>query len=395
MKRKIISLLATAAILTSGLVMSVSAAQSNMEVNVPRFSTEPTFDGCVSKEEWGEPTAHVVTEGAATVDDDTIGENAEYGLKNIFYWFSGDESFTSSLSYDMWLRWDDTNFYVAVVVNDPDPFSMPYSGEEMWNGDMVQFKLDTKGPSAVMLKSNPDWNYKTDDFNGNRYNKPWSSDSIFSGILALSKGTTPYAWRCGIEYGNGWDMADFGAKVGITYVANADETCTTTYEAAIPWSQIDETVVPTTGSVYGMTLVAACSDSSSLNAWLSWGHGVCSAETNSTQPRGTRGGSQAIVLTDDSVTPEAGYAVATTEAQTEAPEETSAEAVNTTKAADDSAENTSAAETTKKASTTKKADTTKKDDSGMPVGAIVGIVVAVVVVAAVVVIVVVKKKKNN
>ena len=71
MKRKIISLLATAAILTSGLVMSVSAAQSNMEVNVPRFSTEPTFDGCVSKEEWGEPTAHVVTEGAATVDDDT------------------------------------------------------------------------------------------------------------------------------------------------------------------------------------------------------------------------------------------------------------------------------------------------------------------------------------
>ena len=65
MKRKIISLLATAAILTSGLVMSVSAAQSNMEVNVPRFSTEPTFDGCVSKEEWGEPTAHVVTEGAS------------------------------------------------------------------------------------------------------------------------------------------------------------------------------------------------------------------------------------------------------------------------------------------------------------------------------------------
>lgn len=385
--KKLVSFLMVAFMLTSILALSVSAEQTNMEVTIPKFTAAPTFDGVVSAEEWGDVTVHMVTEGAATAEDNEIGYNEEFGLRNIFYYFAL-EGMSDSLSYDLWIRWDDQYLYVAAIVNDPDPFSLPKGGEEIWNGDMMQIRVDEAGPSAIMLQSTPEFNYKTDAFNGVRFKKPWSSDKeVFNGILGLVKGETPTIWRCGKTYGDGWNLANDGGLVGISYVQHEDDTCTTMYEGAIPWSAVNATLVPKAGDVYGMCVSVACSDANSLNAWLQWGHGVTSVDEN-VQPRGTRGGSQAIVLSDTAVTPAEGYATAgdgTTEPVESEPADEPADSGNAeTKAPDET-----------KANTTKKptANTTVNVNDGLPTGAIIGIVAAVLVVVAVVVVIIVKKKK--
>lgn len=386
--KKLVSFLMVAFMLTAILAMSVSAEQTNMEVTIPKFTAMPTFDGVVSEEEWGDVTVHMVTEGAATAEDDQIGFNDEYGLRNIFYYFAL-EGICDSLSYDLWIRWDDQYLYVAAIVNDPDPFSLPTGGEEIWNGDMMQIRVDEAGPSAIMLQSTPEFNYKTDAFNGVRFKKPWSSDKeVFNGILGLVKGETPTIWRCGKVYGEGWNLANDGGLVGISYVQHEDDTCTTMYEGAIPWAAVNATLVPKAGDVYGMCVSVACSDSNQLNAWLQWGHGVTSVDEN-VQPRGTRGGSQAIVLSDDAVTPAAGYATAgdeTTEpAETDEPADEPAQS-------GDAQTNAPADQTTKTPNKTT-ANTTVNVEDGLPTGAIIGIVAAVLVVVAVVVVIIVKKKK--
>lgn len=388
--KKLVSFLMVTMMLVSLLALTVSAEQTNMEVTVPKFAKQPTFDGCVSVEEWGEKTLRMVTEGAATANDNEIGYNEELGLRNIFYYYAV-EGISDTLAYDLWIRWDDQYLYVAAVVDDPDPFSLPKGGEEIWNGDMIQIRVDEKGPSASMLASTPDFNYKTDAFNGARFKKPWSSDKeVFNGIMGLVKGNTPTFWRCGKTYGDGWNLVNNdGALVGITCVENDDDTCTITYEGAIPWAAVNATLVPKTGDVYGMCVSVACSDSNELNAWLQWGHGVTSVDEN-VQPRGTRGGSQAIVLSDDAITPVDGYAVATEEVTEEV-----------TEATDESPVITRGEESTNKAEEnaatkdeTKKPTNTGISDDGPSTGLIIGIVAAVLVVVAVVAVIIVKKKKK-
>jgi len=396
--KKFVTILAVFAMLASLLVVGVSAEQTNQEVIIPKFTAQPTFDGVVSEEEWGKPTVHMVTEGAATVEDNTIGENAEFGLKNIFYWFAY-EGASDALSYDLWMRWDEKFFYIAAVVEDPDPFSLPKGGADIWCGDILQFYVDIKGPSACMLKVDPEFDYKTDAFLGARFNKPWSSNNVFNCILGLVQGKTETAWRCAGE----WNLVtEAGASVGIKTVPHEDDTCTTTYEAAIPWSAIaasgtgvdklDLEYTAKAGDVYGVCAVACITDSNSLNAWLQWGHGICAADPNSTQPRETRGGSQAMVLSADEFTPAAEYDkyVETTEAPTT--EATEAPADST--AADTTAADGTATEEDgeKTEATTKAPDKDTKDEGGAPVGLIIGIAAAVIVVIAVIVIVVKKKK---
>ncbi len=294
--KKITMFLLVFALLASILTVSVTAEQTNMEVNVPRIAGKPFFDGHVTEKEWGERTLRMVTDGAATTEYTEIGYNEEYGLKNTFY-YSVLEGLCDTLAYDMWIRWDDEYLYVAAVVDDPDPFSLPKGGEEIWNGDCIQIRVDETGPNAVMLAYEPDYNYKTDAFNGNRFKKPWSNDrEVFNGIMGLVKGNTQTFWRCGKTYGDGWNLANDGGLVGINLVRHDDDTCTITYEGAIPWSSVNAILVPKAGDVYGMGVAVYCSDSNELNGMLQWGSGVGFTEE---QPRATRGGSQAIVLTDE------------------------------------------------------------------------------------------------
>ena len=182
--KKFASFLMIFAMLASLCAVGVSAekggGQTNMEVTVPKFTAQPTFDGKVTEDEWGDATVHMVTDGAATLlNADKIGENEKLGLKNYFYW-TEFEGFYDSLAYDLWIRWDDEYLYVAAIVNDPDPFSADHDGDNTWSNDMIQMYVDDLGPSSIMLNEDKEFNYKTDSFNGNRWSTAWKTQARFS-----------------------------------------------------------------------------------------------------------------------------------------------------------------------------------------------------------------------
>ncbi len=387
--KKLLSILMVATMLMSVLALGVSAEQTNMEVTVPKFSAQPTFDGVVSVEEWGEKTLRVVTEGAAIFGGEEIGVNEALGLKNIYYYYEF-EGICDTLAYDMWLRWDDTYMYIAMVVDDPDPFSNPNNGGDCWAGDCVQLRIDDKGPSAKMFKENPNFDYKVDAFNGVLYKTPWSSDNeVIDAILALAKGKTPTLWKASSAGGD--DMvSEFGGMIGVNTVDNGDDTCTTTYEAAIPWAAVNALLVPKAGDVYGMAVVAACSDSNAINAALQWGQGAMFKDGDKVQPKGTRGGSQAIILSDESVTPAEGYDIYTEPAETTVVETESKVTLATMGEGETNAPVGKPQETTTKPPV----GSSVVVDDGLPVGAIIGIVAGVLAVVVVVAIIIVKKNKT-
>ncbi len=382
--KKLMSFFMVALMLAALLATGVSAERTNMELTVPKFTKAPTLDGVISEEEWGEKTLTMVTAGAATETSEEIGRNDEYGLINTFYWYAV-EGTCDSFSYDVWFRWDADYLYVAAKVNDPDGFALIGGGADIWNGDMFQIRVDEKGPSAAMLETNPEFDYTTDAYDGETYNKPWSDDSsVFNAIMGLAYGTDPTFW-----VGQGKNLPDGGDyldTVGITY-KNSDDgmTATICYEGAIPWSYIDPVLVPKVGDVYGCCVVACATDSNALTAWLQWGHGICSMSPDSTQPIPTRGGSQGIVLGDAEVTPADEYPVIGDEPidTTEDPNDDTPVTLTPPKPVVTTGSNNDTP-----------AGTTASDDGGLPVGAIIGIVAGVLVVVAVVVIIIVKKKKN-
>lgn len=386
-------ILAVFAMLSSLLAFGVSAESTCQEVTIPKFTAKPSFDGVISVEEWGEPTVHVVTDGAATADDDTIGVNEEYGLINTFYWFLfEDKEMSENFYYDLWMRWDEEFFYIAAKVNDPDPFSQV----DTWNGDTFQFILDVKGPSAKMLNKDPEFDYKTDPFLGT-YKTPWSSDAAFATVVSLVKGESPLLWRAKGD----WNIVnEAGGMVGITTTDNGDGmTCTNVFEVAVPWSVIaadginvdalNPDFVPKAGDVYGITAVVCCTDSNVTNGWLQWGHGICYVSADNIQPRGTRGGSQAMILGTDEVTPAAEYEIATettepeTEITTDPPADTSV--ADGTDAPADETDGTAA-------TTTKTPTEFGKGDDRLPTVAIIAVIAGALVVVVVVVIVIKKKK---
>ncbi len=383
--KKLVSFLMVALMLTALLAMSVSAEQTCQDVTIPKFTAAPSIDGVVSVEEWGEKTLRMVTAGAATETSEEIGYNEEYGLKNTFYYYAL-EGFCDGMGYDLWIRWDDEFFYIAAIVDDPDPFSLPVGGYEIWNGDCFQFYIEAEGPSAGMLASNPDWNWREDAYDG-ELNKPWHDPDAetLNVICGLVQETDADIWRAGPNYTDGWSLTEDGGKIGIGLKKNDDDTNTITYEAAVPWTSVDATLVAKAGDIFGFTCVAAASDADGLNAWLQWGHGVMSVGNNNTQPVATRGGSQAVILGEDTVTPADDY-----------PEAGDPDVdVTEDPGLDDPDVTTQGGLTPPPVVTTAKDDapSTTVAEGGLPTGAIIGIVAGVLVVVAVVVVIIVKKKK--
>lgn len=379
--KKIISVILACIMLSALFVMPASAAQSNVDVSALKFTKQPTFDGVISEEEWGAMTFSVKGSEAAAKGDEAVNEF------NTYIEFE-EEEIREAMQYDVWLRWDAEFFYLGVIVHDPDGHSLPDGGANIWNGDVVQFRVDPNGPNSCMKKADPNYDYKTTAFDYDKYNFKketsilWQNNSklINAGIGLVGK-TTPQAFDMQAEK----DMTEDGTIIGITCTDTGDmETtfgCDTVYECAIPWSTIGGT--GTENSVYGMTMVVFNSVAGSYNAWLTWGSGLCSGQAR--DDRKTAGGSNAVTLVAEEVTPADTYELATTATETEP-------ALVFTQNEDDGT-------TTTKPVTTTKGDAGPVDMSGvqnegLPVWAIVLIIVAVVAVVAVVVVIVLKKKKK-
>jgi len=393
--KKLLTVFMLIAMLVPVFSVGVSAVQTNQEVTIPKFAAKPTFDGVVSVEEWGEPTVRVVTKGASTVEDNTIGGDEEAGCYNTFFWFLLEGPF-DSLSYTAWLRWDEEYFYAAAIVEDPDPFVLPKGGEDIWMGDIFQFIVDLEGPSARMKALKKDFDYRTDEFRGKIFDLPWSHPDVFNTIVGLVGGSDPTVLRC---HGM-WNIDDTGeALVGINSIAHDDDTCTTTYECAVSWDVIAaETFeyndrkehTPVAGDVYGVALAVCCSDADALNAWLQWGHGICSVAYEYTQPEGTRGGSQAMILSGEEFTPAADYAVYF---PPETEEVVSTEPPLITLPPITTAGDTEDVGNTPSNPSSRPSGNKTDDEDGLPIALVAGIGAGIVVIAAVVVVIVKKKKK--
>ena len=390
--KKIIALLCVLATLLSSIAVTVGAEPTCQQVTIPKFGAMPTFDGEISVEEWGEPTVHVVTKGAATEDDNEVGRNDEYGLINTFYWFKAEDKFMNdNFWYDLWLRWDDEYFYIAAKVNDPDPFSQA----ELWKGDTFRFAVDVKGPSAIVKKTKPEFDYTKDAFPVSIVT-PWSSTAVFKALACYYKEKTPTLWRDKGE----WDILDHGGIIGVSTTENGDGvTCTNVFEVAVPWNVVaaeslkenafNDAFVPAAGDVYGVTAMVSCTDCNAYYGWLQWGMGIGSVTEKSSQPRGTRGGSQAMTLGTDVITPAVGYATAkvteTTTIQVEKPLTRPVTTVDSDVLTGEDA----------KITVDKSGGLVDTDGSSFDGNVIVIAAVAVLALAAVVVVIIIMRKKKN
>lgn len=258
MKR--ITALALIALMIAMTSFAVSAKDID-KIEAPYFNILPVIDGVVTPEEWGDVTVRVTSDQAASYYCDAGG-----GILDI--------------SFDMWVRWDETNLYIAVVTNEPDGHSLPEGGGNLWNGDVIQFRADPAGPNGSGDKD-----------------APWSDAAVPNiSIGQLSDGTQ-----------TSWDFQAAQEVPGAQYKITVGSG-STTYETAVPHAYFvgkgEENFV------YGFALVRLNAPAdATYNAWLTWGDGICGPQEND-----DRVGSNSLTLVkkDAIIIPE-------TEAVTEAP----------------------------------------------------------------------------
>ena len=345
MKKILSSLLAVATIASVMIVPATAedAKSVTQEVDVLYMSTQPTFDGVINADEWGEKSFTVSGADAAMPGDaapSATNTFAHYEFeydsvtKEITKIDEQNKELISKLTYDVWLRWDTKYLYIAAKVNDPDGYYLPAGRERIWDGDCVQFRIDPQGPNGYQKYKNPDYDYTTQGFDV----------EAASGI-----GYVPWAYRtkiCNIGLGTiggkvqAYDMADQGTgnmtkpqllndakKLGpnnnplkdendyaslfnMTVTDNGDGTSTNCYEYAVPWVFVDQWGYGqvAVGYAWGMSLVVldgwqnnnpeSMMYGTAYQSYLTWGSGICGAQQDNAILRPTIGGSNAIVLSD-------------------------------------------------------------------------------------------------
>jgi len=129
--KKILSLLIALIITGAGVFAAIPVGAVEglavAEIDVPYFDVKPTIDGIVSEAEWGEGSVFVsqadVGASKVIVEEDTPQAN-EF---NTFFYRNPAGTYDAvslNMSYTLWMRWDENNFYIAAKVNDPDGHSL-------------------------------------------------------------------------------------------------------------------------------------------------------------------------------------------------------------------------------------------------------------------------------
>ncbi len=300
------------------------------EVDVPYFDVKPTVDGIVSEAEWGEATVAVsqaeVGNSKAIVNEDTPTANE----LNTFFYRDPSGAYDASnltMSYKLWMRWDENYFYIAAKVADPDGHSLKHGQNETWNGDSLQVRVDPYGHNSGSMLG-------ADRFDA-EYDSHWESESIDDmcfGFVQLGTGFTE-AW-------NNFDLPSHGGTgtgKGMTAISGGDCKAAvvpagalyssdsangiTTYEIAVPWHYIDggkntynykDYLKDKTGGIgreLGMSAVVYNADGNSggasYNAGLAWGSGII--EKQYKDYPATCGGSNKLTLSADKVSDDGFY----------------------------------------------------------------------------------------
>ncbi|MBQ9940587.1 MAG: hypothetical protein IJO74_03510 [Clostridia bacterium] len=232
--KKLFAMLLVVATVCS-LAFVVSAARPNEEATVLKFTTAPELDGVITEAEWGKPTVHVVLGQATTEYKDA----------------RGDEEFEDNRWFDLYIRWDDNNYYVGAYMPDTS-HALKGSENALWNGDCIQMGFDPHGVTAT-----PE-----------TLQDPWSKDYTNMAFgLVSGEGNTLSSW---CWYGPCANEPVEGAKYNIKR-----DSGYTTYEIAIPWTSLGVESVKA-GDVYAATIarVLAEDEDYGYTGWISWGTGI-------------------------------------------------------------------------------------------------------------------------
>lgn len=219
-----------------------------------KFTKAPIIDGTISAEEWGD----------ASKTDISAGNPANAISKE-----GG-----AVTSYSVWFRYDATNFYMAIQVQD-EKLVNSQTGAELWNGDALQFELDPKGSWKSQGKN---------DFT-------YLSDKALEFVFAYNTfDNVTYAW-C-FTKGNEPD-GEFAVR---------NENGKTTYEAAIPWSYFSVDA-PSADSSIGLTIAVLTASNYDYDGWLEWGSGCIMEKAEE-----DKSGNNTIVLSATEFTPADNFA---------------------------------------------------------------------------------------
>ena len=424
-------------------------ARDNTSVEAAYFNVKPNIDGNFSTDEWGQPTGSAIVYCGR--NDYKYDDNDNVLVSDFCFFDPGKSMYTCDISFDFWLRWDEQYFYIGVVSKDQYGYAkavQDYESKEAewkyqgtWDGDVLQYGLDPAGANSSGDSSSPFGQFSPHTFVFGYLDEylgtiSLRNDAKMGELISGFKGSL--VWHDGV-----WPS--FGGK------ANSDAGYLV-YELAVPYSSFDGNIQEGKTNGFGVTIArvsATPADATDKDGnvigtgeyecWLSWGDGVMGSLKD--QLPEFRCGSNSVILVD---TPAVGAGAAEGPAVVEEPEaaeepeeaeepadadvEEPAEGEETAEdeadeeevpaegeneeseetaedePADVEEEDTAAAEE-EKAEETEDAgnkaienagdaeENKEEAKSGLPIGAIIGIVAAVVVIAAVVIAVLAKKKK--
>jgi len=211
----------------------IGKAAATLDFNVCHKFT-PVMDGDTG--EWTNPSQWTL--------------NTKGRIKNFTDWKGEDD-----LSADVFVCWDETNFYFAAEVKD-DVFSQPYENGDIWKGDSIQIAID------------PAFGKKDQPFlkpSGFRYQPSDKADFWEGGLAETSNGPVVYCWKGG-EAGI--------VKSAVLKTKRSDGKMV--YEAAIPWKEI-ATPGPEAGEAMGFSFVIQENDGKGSKGYLEGYPGICGA----------------------------------------------------------------------------------------------------------------------
>ncbi len=324
--KKLLSLALVAVMLfavVAGVIPANAANAFNIdEVEAKYFDVKPVIDGYISEAEWGAPVVLAEQSNAQTVNGQSPTPNRFFATAN----GGGYDAASLSMSYMLWLSWDENYFYIGAKVNDPDGHSLRNGRGETWDGDALQVRIDPEGANAF---SYGEEFYPEDSTD----HKPWGSANVCDLLFGycLNAGGYKEAWNntpgvnkgmlTNTAYTQSMGFVDMAvAPAGTSYSADTQNGITT-YEIAVPWSYIDVygaisheyKPVKNGGAIgyeYGMSAVVLNADGASggnhYNALLTWGSGIVGIQHTEENYR-TCAGSNAVILSGDKVSEDSAY----------------------------------------------------------------------------------------